>query len=520
MTGVQTCALPIFHAWNQKNFALQDKLRSQVAPATSIQAVPKEQMDLFAPGYEAKQDKAELEDIESTYQGERGTAARRERLEKIKAKPSLDELLLQQEEEYQRSLDERDITKSMMLYPEQYLASLRKQISQDVTDAIDSGMVNAGVRKALGLKGLGNANLDLRETNDAKVAETILRQKIEQHKAERDAFAAAHQTETSLYDVDGNLKPETLEQLRRDVQAEEINRLLQHIRETGTQQRADILQAKIPTEDKGLATLEPLQNMTVEDKFRVLGSLGYNKFNEWQNMPEGTKAEKKAKQEGEGELDEKAVSKAQQRFMGMVHATQKGEKAPSKEVAKVAKTMKKKDAEDFASTKHKGLPEKKKPEDKKDDGKDKPKRVKEQGGTDTPTASSGFSFGKGIYDSMNHELENMIAESMNISMSMNTDAEGGPSKTITVSATDDDAIKLSTLLKNAGLGGDDHEPNVEGGADVDHPGAIEVHGTMDADGAEDLADQIRQAMGDQGQEQGETCPDCGHADCEIGRAHV
>ena len=81
------------HAWNQKNFALQDKLRSQVAPATSIQAVPKEQMDLFAPGYEAKQDKAELEDIESTYQGERGTAASRERLEKIKAKPSPDELL-------------------------------------------------------------------------------------------------------------------------------------------------------------------------------------------------------------------------------------------------------------------------------------------------------------------------------------------------------------------------------------------------------------------------------------------
>ena len=61
---------------------------------------------------------------------------------------------------------------------------------------------------------------------------------------------------------------------------------------------------------------------------------------------------------GEQELDEKAVSKKQQKFMGMVHATQKGEKAPSKEVGKVAKTMKKGDAEDFASTKHKGLPEK------------------------------------------------------------------------------------------------------------------------------------------------------------------
>lgn len=52
-----------------------------------------------------------------------------------------------------------------------------------------------------------------------------------------------------------------------------------------------------------------------------------------------------------------AVSKAQQRFMGMVHAAQKGEEPASPEVAKVADTMKKKSAKDFASTKHKGLPD-------------------------------------------------------------------------------------------------------------------------------------------------------------------
>ena len=56
-----------------------------------------------------------------------------------------------------------------------------------------------------------------------------------------------------------------------------------------------------------------------------------------------------------------AVSKAQQRFMGMVYAVKKGEmSAPSSEVADAAASMKKKDAKDFASTKHKGLPEKKK----------------------------------------------------------------------------------------------------------------------------------------------------------------
>lgn len=53
-----------------------------------------------------------------------------------------------------------------------------------------------------------------------------------------------------------------------------------------------------------------------------------------------------------------AQSKAQQRFMGMVHATQTGAiKAPSKEVAEAAKGMKPSSAKDFAKTKHTGLPE-------------------------------------------------------------------------------------------------------------------------------------------------------------------
>jgi hypothetical protein len=53
-----------------------------------------------------------------------------------------------------------------------------------------------------------------------------------------------------------------------------------------------------------------------------------------------------------------AVSKAQQRFMGMVHAADKGETPASPEVAKVAASMDDKDAKDFASTSHKGLPDK------------------------------------------------------------------------------------------------------------------------------------------------------------------
>jgi hypothetical protein len=64
------------------------------------------------------------------------------------------------------------------------------------------------------------------------------------------------------------------------------------------------------------------------------------------------------------QLSEKAVSKAQQKFMGMVHAAKKGAKPASKEVAQAAKGMSGKAAKDFAKTKHKGLPDKK---DKKTD---------------------------------------------------------------------------------------------------------------------------------------------------------
>lgn len=55
-----------------------------------------------------------------------------------------------------------------------------------------------------------------------------------------------------------------------------------------------------------------------------------------------------------------AVSKAQQRFFGMVRSAQKGEmETPSSEVAKAAASMSKSDVKKFASTKHDKLPDKK-----------------------------------------------------------------------------------------------------------------------------------------------------------------
>jgi hypothetical protein len=217
-------------------------------------------------------------------------------------------------------------------------------------------------------------------------------------------------------------------------------------------------------------------------------------------------------------VTEKAVSKKQQRFMGMVHAAQKGEKPASKEVAKVAREMPKKETEKFAKTKHKGLPDKVKEEDtdtrdtraekagkrvtkdieydeKAKDGDHGKKRgpqdakaekagkrvtkdIEHDEKVDETTtsgsvatapaggkkSSGGFNFGGGIYDSMNRDLENMISESMarldesmNISMNMNSDSQGGPAKSLTITATDDDADKLAMMLKMAGLGGEhDH----------------------------------------------------------------
>jgi len=68
----------------------------------------------------------------------------------------------------------------------------------------------------------------------------------------------------------------------------------------------------------------------------------------------------KKKEVSEAVVAEKAVSQQQQKFMGMVHAMQKGAKVKgaSPELKKAAKGMSKKAAKDYASTKHKGLPKK------------------------------------------------------------------------------------------------------------------------------------------------------------------
>jgi hypothetical protein len=74
------------------------------------------------------------------------------------------------------------------------------------------------------------------------------------------------------------------------------------------------------------------------------------------------------------------------------------------------------------------------------------------GGDAPKSTKGGVQIGKGIYDSLNREVENMIAESMSVNVSMTND-DNGSHKNITVTASDEDAEMLAQLLARAGLGG-------------------------------------------------------------------
>jgi hypothetical protein len=119
-----------------------------------------------------------------------------------------------------------------------------------------------------------------------------------------------------------------------------------------------------------------------------------------------------------------------------------------------------------------------------DDKKDKKKEEVEETTTSGSVAVSadapkkgkgGISFGQGIYDSMNREVEAMISESMSINISSST--EGG--KSITVTATEEDADKLAELLQMAGLGQQSQSCPQCGSASCGCDGMTEAYGDTD-----------------------------------------
>jgi hypothetical protein len=110
------------------------------------------------------------------------------------------------------------------------------------------------------------------------------------------------------------------------------------------------------------------------------------------------------------------------------------------------------------------------------------------GGDAVKSTKGGVQIGKGIYDSLNRKLENMIAESMSINVSMTND-DNGSHKNITVTAADEDAEMLAQLLARAGLGG-----GMSHGHDHGHAEPCPACGSTDC-GCDDV------------------CPDCGQSPC-------
>lgn len=117
--------------------------------------------------------------------------------------------------------------------------------------------------------------------------------------------------------------------------------------------RSDVL----ATMKNAKAIYKLLQNKTEEDGIEGWVQEKLIKANDYLNAVKEYYDEKMMQQESS--INEKAVSKAQQKFFGMAHAMQKGAKikGASKELKDVAKSMTKSDVKDFAKTKHKGLPQ-------------------------------------------------------------------------------------------------------------------------------------------------------------------
>jgi hypothetical protein len=155
--------------------------------------------------------------------------------------------------------------------------------------------------------------------------------------------------------------------------------------------------------------------------------------------------------EEETMMAEKAVSKAQRAAAGIAYAAKKGDipkselRGASKEMAKMPSGELKK----FAKTKEKGLPEKK--------AEESVEETTTAGSVatapaETPKGKKGMVFGKGVYEgqlaeSYEKKLDSVLTEGMSINMSVGEDGQ----KSLTVSATDDDAVKLAEILKLAGM---------------------------------------------------------------------
>ena len=114
----------------------------------------------------------------------------------------------------------------------------------------------------------------------------------------------------------------------------------------------------------GGATVSNEAGKTVITQTQTEEELGEGEQEDGTNVNKGEDDQDPIQKQGpdgmdEGNVTEKSVSKQQQKLMGLALSVKKGDTPKSKvskSVQKMAKEMSKKELEDFASTKHKGLP--------------------------------------------------------------------------------------------------------------------------------------------------------------------
>jgi hypothetical protein len=145
----------------------------------------------------------------------------------------------------------------------------------------------------------------------------------------------------------------------------------------------------------------------------------------------------------EDEVTEKAKSKAQQKFFGVVNSMQKGDQPKKGKAGEAAKSMSKKDVKDFASTKHKGLPKKVKKTDENASGGSSGSGAVAT--TNLPILGdkkiTEKQVGNGIYESLLRGYRNDMLPT----------AKKQLNESISITVDDEDAEALLQLLAMAGI---------------------------------------------------------------------
>ena len=313
-----------------------------------VKALPTEQLDMFAPGFEERFKQEDIEELQNrgaSVSAQPGveTAAQKKAAEQQTA-------LFESEQEYEESIRTKEEGKKKSLTPEEYAESLsrgidpdfvgpeartgkaapkvlyrrvpstspkevtrsipyivdEKGVSRDLTEkeakelqeqepkvaktgvdeAIDSGIINSEVKDILGLKGLSNRKLDLNVIEDAEFVEGKLRAKLDASKQKAqellDQYMADPFAENNLYDTEGNLSEKAKEILWRDMQAQELERLLKHIEEgkrgrrtaAGEERLAEKVIAAPERKATIDTTLPPIEKMEAKDANELAQVMG------------------------------------------------------------------------------------------------------------------------------------------------------------------------------------------------------------------------------------------------------